>query len=266
MGNCCDRCLGRFDRRKYLRTRYNIEKDFSIEFDQLIDNEQHADELCNVVTDEEKALVKAKRFNDLVAHQKLLDREIERNLVKQEEELRMEEEAFYEAKREAARVAKAQKMKEQKVKNTSNWLGDEKEDWDVAGEEDFETFMESVKARSLAARTRAIASQVPVDTQSTTSSLTKERVLSESSSIDLEWEHEEGMEQLAQSRAGKKKNNDLNADLAELSVKVLKAKVDSSGGQTFLNNFTTTPDTDEDAAETRTLLARSNSADEEVDR
>lgn len=28
-----------------------------------------------------------------------------------------------------------------------------------AGEEDFETFMESVKARSLAARTRAIASQ-----------------------------------------------------------------------------------------------------------
>lgn len=75
-----------------------------------------------------------------------------------------------------------------------------------------------------------------------------------------------GMEQLAQSRAGKKKSNDLNADLAELSVKVLKAKVDSSGGQTFLNNFTTTPDTDEDAAETRTLLARSNSADEEVDR
>lgn len=43
----------------------------------------------------------------------------------------MEEEAFYEAKREAARVAKAQKMKEQKVKNTSNWLGDEKDDWDV---------------------------------------------------------------------------------------------------------------------------------------
>ena len=59
-------------------------------------------------------------------------------LVRQEEELRQEEEAYYEAKREAARAARAQKQKELNsranagvVNNGPNaWLGDENE-WEV---------------------------------------------------------------------------------------------------------------------------------------
>ena len=59
-------------------------------------------------------------------------------LVHQEEELREEEEAYYEAKREAARVAKMQRQKEMAVKSNSvvvkegknAWLGDENE-WEL---------------------------------------------------------------------------------------------------------------------------------------
>ena len=62
-------------------------------------------------------------------------------LVRQEEELRMEEEAYYEAKREAARVARMQKMKEQASKQQSSalvlrngpkaWIGEDESDWEV---------------------------------------------------------------------------------------------------------------------------------------
>ena len=59
-------------------------------------------------------------------------------LVRQEEELREEEEAYYEAKREAARVAKMQRQKEMAVKSNSvvvkegknAWLGDGNE-WEL---------------------------------------------------------------------------------------------------------------------------------------
>lgn len=55
----------------------------------------------------------------------------------------MEEEAYYEAKREAARVAKMQRQKEQMSKQSGAlvirngpkaWLGDDESDWDVCVE------------------------------------------------------------------------------------------------------------------------------------
>ena len=59
-------------------------------------------------------------------------------LVHQEEELRMEEEAYYEAKREAARVAKMQRVKEKALKDAGivkkgpkAWLGEDESDWEV---------------------------------------------------------------------------------------------------------------------------------------
>ena len=62
-------------------------------------------------------------------------------LVQQEEELRMEEEAYYEAKREAARIARLQKLREQNSRHTTSsvvlrngpksWLGEEETDWEV---------------------------------------------------------------------------------------------------------------------------------------
>lgn len=59
-------------------------------------------------------------------------------LSKQEEELRAEEEAYYEAKREAARIAKLQKVKEKAAKGKNattkggrSWLGDDENEWEV---------------------------------------------------------------------------------------------------------------------------------------
>ena len=62
----------------------------------------------------------------------------------------------------------------------------------AAGDEDFDAFLESVKKRSLAARTRALSSQVAVDQQSSSSVTSKERTDDNASSLDLEWEHEFG--------------------------------------------------------------------------
>ena len=57
-------------------------------------------------------------------------------LAQQEEELRREEESYYEAKREAGRIAKLQRAKEKAAKKNATingsraWLGDE-EEWEV---------------------------------------------------------------------------------------------------------------------------------------
>lgn len=46
MGNCIARCFGIADRRrKYLRTRYSVERDFSIEFENLMEDDPVQDEV-----------------------------------------------------------------------------------------------------------------------------------------------------------------------------------------------------------------------------
>ncbi|XP_029635605.1 AP-1 complex-associated regulatory protein-like isoform X5 [Octopus sinensis] len=158
MGNCITQCCGK-DKRKYLRTRYSVDRDFSIEFENLMDDEAVQDEMNKPLTDFEKQLLSEKHYRALVHEQKNIDAEIEAQLAKQEEELRMEEEAYYEARREAARIVRLQRIaKEQQATKTHtdrSWLGDNENDWDVAGgEDDFEMFLASVKARSLSARTQ----------------------------------------------------------------------------------------------------------------
>eukprot|EP00058_Branchiostoma_floridae_P016431 XP_002601919.1 hypothetical protein BRAFLDRAFT_86403 [Branchiostoma floridae] len=78
-------------------------------------------------------------------------------LQEQEEQLRIEEEAFYAAQREAARIAKQRKLLDQQQAAAKNgpkaWVGGDQDDWEVAGgEEDFEKFLESVKQRALSTR------------------------------------------------------------------------------------------------------------------
>ncbi|ELU05546.1 hypothetical protein CAPTEDRAFT_228182 [Capitella teleta] len=194
----------------------------------------------SVVTPVERSYLKENRFEDLIREQYLVDAEIDQQLVHQEEELRMEEEAYYEAKREAARVAKMQRMKEKALKEAGivkkggkAWVGDDESDWEIAGgEDDFEMFLESVKARSLAARTRALPAAVAVDAASEASSK-DDRSRTEASSLDLEWEHEEGMTPVP--REKKKRFPTDEGHLSELAVKpmlVLKEKQDS-----FCNDF-----------------------------
>ncbi|OWF39371.1 AP-1 complex-associated regulatory protein [Mizuhopecten yessoensis] len=135
-------------------------------------------------------------------------------LAQQEEELRLEEEKFYEAKREAARTAKLQRAKETATRNknsnrkSKSWLGDDEGEWEVAGgEDDFEMFLASVKARSYKAT--AHLRQGSGDGQSSNSSgttQTRDRSHTEGSSLDLEWEHEEGVVPQKKTRSSTEEN------------------------------------------------------------
>eukprot|EP00105_Crassostrea_gigas_P044823 XP_019928971.1 PREDICTED: AP-1 complex-associated regulatory protein isoform X2 [Crassostrea gigas] len=197
MGNCIARCFGIADRRrKYLRTRYSVERDFSIEFENLMEDDPVQDEVTRGQLELRTAPFTVSRYV--------------RVLAQQEEELRLEEEKFYEAKREAARIAKLQKAKEKKAKTSApsgskSWLGENEKDWDVAGgEDDFELFLANVKARSLKTTARLREG----DGQSSNSSVqttthSKDRSQADGSSLDLEWEHEEGTDGLGQVKKDK---------------------------------------------------------------
>ncbi|XP_064635958.1 AP-1 complex-associated regulatory protein-like isoform X1 [Lineus longissimus] len=246
MGNCLGRCFGKFDKRKYLRTRYNVERDFSIEFENLMDDETQPEESVIPISDRERDLLSTHKFDDLLHEQKRIDVQIDRQLAKQEEELRLEEEAYYEAKREAARVARLRKAQQNATKAGTqgaiangpkgSWLGEDEAEWDVAGgEDDFEMFLESVKARSLTARIQQQVQFGVADTQSTTSSnQTKERSHTEASSIDLEWEHEAGFIP----EEGKQERSNTEENLASIATKGHElAESPSSNDLEWDNNF-----------------------------
>ncbi len=182
MGNLLNRCFGRVkfrNRAKYIKTRYKIEKDFTIEFDNLMDDEEVPHEGAsvtrNVVEAHERSLLLNKQYDILVREQKKIDIEIDAKLNEHEDQIAEEEEAFYAAKREAARIAKAQREQEKQAKAKQNsglpnsgasseeppWV-DGDSDWDVAGgEDDFDKFLDSVKARSPSAQKRETDSQTP---------------------------------------------------------------------------------------------------------
>ncbi|CAL1547685.1 unnamed protein product, partial [Lymnaea stagnalis] len=154
------------------------------------------DEMTRLLTEREQQLLRSRQFSVLVHEQRQTDAVIEQKLAQQEKEIEREEEAFYEAKREAARIAKLSKEKENAAKNNlpnnRAWVNDE--EWEIAGgDDDFEIFLASVKARSLA--TRAQVTNGSGDAHSSNSSLvlTKDKSLTEASSLDMEWDHEAGM-------------------------------------------------------------------------
>ncbi|XP_060073670.1 AP-1 complex-associated regulatory protein-like isoform X1 [Ylistrum balloti] len=215
MGNCIGRCFGiSRKKRKYLKTRYSVERDISVEFENLMDDDSHADEMSRLVTEREKQLVASKQYTALLHEQKERDRKIDKQLAQREEELRLEEEKFYEAKREAARTAKLQRAKEAAARDknanrkSKSWVGDDEGEWEIAGgEDDFEMFLASVKARSYKAT--AHLRQGSGDGQSSNSSgttQTRDRSHTEGSSLDLEWEHEEGVVPQKKTRSSTEEN------------------------------------------------------------
>jgi len=154
--------------RSYKRARYS-EKEFSIEFENLIDDEDFYPPSRRVVTDTETELITQRKYNELVEQQKRVDAEVDAHLRKQEDDLRLEEEAYYEAKREAAKAARQarrqieERLTKQKEKtvfpkgiyddgslSSLNFSDDDSAELDA---EDFDSFLEKVKARSLSAKT-----------------------------------------------------------------------------------------------------------------
>ncbi|XP_077999437.1 uncharacterized protein LOC144452255 isoform X2 [Glandiceps talaboti] len=165
MGNLCNSCFNTFKPRSSSTSyfRDNEEESLTIEFENMIDQ-----------------------------------------LNRQEEVVKVEEEAYIAAKKEAARVARQKKREEEKKKANGRppgWLGGDESEWDVAGgEDDFEMFLENVKARSLNVQTNNNYSSSPdsfyrnisVGTTSAYSDVSGRT--SPLSTIDLEWEHEQVIE------------------------------------------------------------------------
>ncbi|XP_022079207.1 AP-1 complex-associated regulatory protein-like isoform X3 [Acanthaster planci] len=184
MGNCLGTCFGSIRRKSkvnYFGGRYK-EYNVGIEFESLIEDDLVQQSERAAITDSERDHLLNKRYSDLVKDQKRRDAEIDSELKKQEENIRLEEEAYIAAKRESARAALQTRAREPRrsrpVANgtaKSSWLGDNESEWNVlwektsyepshglrkselkkkagADEDDFETFLESVKARSQSVR------------------------------------------------------------------------------------------------------------------
>lgn len=131
----------------------------------------------------------------------MIDEKLQAELLAQEEKLRLEEEAINAAQREAARLARDRKIKEYKL---AQWTKGKAEVKGGAAHlkkhgsgEDFDVYLQNVKATSEAFRSSRLSSETNVITPNTESSWdfnTKTRSTNDDgTSLDLEWEDEEGM-------------------------------------------------------------------------
>ncbi|XP_057308715.1 uncharacterized protein LOC130647022 [Hydractinia symbiolongicarpus] len=148
--------------RSYRRAKYN-EREYSIEFENLIEEEDFYAPPDHAVSQIERDLLSKGKYDEFLQHQSKIDMERDAMLQKKEEDARLEDEAYIQAKKEASRVSRQSLNKKQpfdksKISNArtldsvefSKWLSEEKIDitspeLDV---EDFDAFLEKVKAKS----------------------------------------------------------------------------------------------------------------------
>uniref|UniRef100_A0A671K9B7 AP-1 complex-associated regulatory protein-like n=1 Tax=Sinocyclocheilus anshuiensis TaxID=1608454 RepID=A0A671K9B7_9TELE len=190
MGNCWAQCFGLFRREanriqrgggsKYFRSSTAGEH-YTIEFENLVENCELNSLSCHwsrPVSEEEINHLKEQCYTAISDKQVLIDEKLNAELVAEEEKLRLEEEAVFAAQREAARLAKERKLKEVSKANA-----------------EFEVYLQSVKAKSEAFRSNRLSSETNVVTPNTESSwdFTSK---TDATSLDLEWEDEEGMNQM----------------------------------------------------------------------
>uniref|UniRef100_A0A8C1T256 Adaptor related protein complex 1 associated regulatory protein n=2 Tax=Cyprinus carpio TaxID=7962 RepID=A0A8C1T256_CYPCA len=189
MGNCWARCFGLFRREanriqrgggsKYFRSSTAGEH-YTIEFENLVESDEgESSQSCpRPVSEEEINHLKEHRYAAISDKQALIDEKLNAELVAEEEKLRLEEEAVFAAQREAARLAKEQMLKEVRPSDA-----------------EFEVYLQSVKAQSEAFRSNRLSSETNVVTPNTESSwdFTSK---TDATSLDLEWEDEEGMNRM----------------------------------------------------------------------
>ncbi|XP_046856231.1 uncharacterized protein LOC124449343 [Xenia sp. Carnegie-2017] len=157
-----------FERSRQIRSaRYNVrDRGDGIEFDNLLSEDEYEIQTKprqKVITDEEATFMKQKRYGDLVQKQEIVNMQIDQKLQQHEDDLRKQEEEFYEAKREAARVARQERAKREN-RNTArksdehikklldesafvSWLSDDDDeisDHDL-DTQDFEEFLAKVR-------------------------------------------------------------------------------------------------------------------------
>ncbi|NXJ57526.1 AP1AR protein, partial [Spizaetus tyrannus] len=162
------------------------------------------------LTEEEIADLKDRHYDSIAEKQRVVDMKLQSELALQEEKLRLEEEALYAAQREAARAAKQKKLLEVRGKRPqyiSELLS--------VAEEDIDFFFRNTRFQYEAFRSSRLSSDATVLTPNTESScdlMTKTKSTSgndDSTSLDLEWEDEEGMNRMIPMRERSKTEEDI---------------------------------------------------------
>ncbi|XP_072519706.1 AP-1 complex-associated regulatory protein isoform X1 [Salminus brasiliensis] len=214
MGNCWTHCLGLYRREasriqrgggsKYFRSS-TVGEHYTIEFENLVDSDEgESSQSCpRPISEEEIDHLKEQRYGAIADQQTFIDEKLNAELVAQEEKLRLEEEAICAAQREAAKLAKERKLKEQlahrsRARAEAEGGGTHRKHRPSGGE--FEAYLQSVKAQSEVFRSSRLSSETNVVTPNTESSwdfTSKTRSTNDdATSLDLEWEDEEGMNRM----------------------------------------------------------------------
>ncbi|XP_061427256.1 AP-1 complex-associated regulatory protein isoform X2 [Lethenteron reissneri] len=134
----------------------------------------------------------------------------EEELREQEERLKKEEEALHRAQRLAALHAKQKHARQERSSELDkSWVGDSADEWQVADEEeDFDNYLQGVKARSDAFRNKYRIVADAAITPNTESSRTRSSA-DDSASLDLEWEDEEGINRMLEAHERSRTEEDL---------------------------------------------------------
>ncbi|CAH6789077.1 AP-1 complex-associated regulatory protein isoform X1 [Phodopus roborovskii] len=260
MGNCCwTQCFGLLRREagrlqragggsKYFRTCPRGEH-LTIEFENLVESDEGESPGSNhrPLTEEEIIDLQERHYDSIAEKQKDVDRKIQRELALQEEKLRLEEEALYAAQREAARAARQRKLLEQEKQRVTQHYHPSSGDYHSTGpEDDFESCLRNIKSQYEVFRSSRLSSDATVLTPNTESScdlMTKTKSTSgndDSTSLDLEWEDEEGMNRMLPMRERSKTEEDiLRAALKYSSKKGSNptSASDDSNGLEWENDF-----------------------------
>ncbi|TRY86478.1 hypothetical protein DNTS_001101 [Danionella cerebrum] len=191
----CDR---KACRSKYFRSSTAGEH-YTIEFENLVESDEgETSQICpRPINEEEIGHLKQQRYAAISDKQTLIDEKLNAELVAEEEKLRLEEEAVFAAQREAARLAKERMLKEGKSQRRKQRDADRRDplgDKKVSNEE-FEACLQGVKVQSELFRGNRLSSETNVVTPNTESSwdFTSR---TDATSLELEWEDEEGMNRM----------------------------------------------------------------------
>ncbi|XP_009280901.1 PREDICTED: AP-1 complex-associated regulatory protein [Aptenodytes forsteri] len=211
--------LRRTVRSKYFRTCSTGEH-FTIEFENLVESDEGESPGSShrPLTEEEIADLKDRHYDSIAEKQRVVDMKLQSELALQEEKLRIEEEALYAAQREAARAAKQKKLleqrRQQRITQRAHAVNNGEYQSSVA-EEDLDSFLRNTKFQYEAFRSSRLSSDATVLTPNTESScdlMTKTKSTSgndDSTSLDLEWEDEEGMNRMIPMRERSKTEEDI---------------------------------------------------------
>lgn len=259
MGICWTRCCSLLRRNssriqragggsKYFRNSSRGEH-FTIEFENLVESDEGESPGSSQrpLSEEEICDLKERHYDSITRRQKSDDVRLQHELALQEEKLKLEEEALYTAQREAARAAKQKKILEQYRQQWIKQRAQATKNGDSSVPEDFESYLHSVRSQYEAVRNSRLSSDANLLTPNTESSCdltTRTKSTSgndDNTSLDLEWEDEEGINRLVPMRERSKTEEDILRAALKYDDRISKSQrasaSDDSNGLEWENDF-----------------------------